>query len=85
MSSRKIISNYILEEDNTNKEINLPKSTPVIKIPLVNEKEKKIEATDLLSKIKEPRLNLTRNNEGVVVGIEVQCVCGEKILIKLDY
>jgi hypothetical protein len=33
----------------------------------------------------EPLLQLIRNNEGIVIGIEVQCGCGEKIMIKMEY
>jgi hypothetical protein len=40
--------------------------------------EKKIEPI-------EPLLQLIRNNEGIVIGIEVQCGCGEKIMIKMEY
>jgi hypothetical protein len=34
---------------------------------------------------KEPVLKLIKNNEGIVVGIEVSCGCGEKIMIKMEY
>lgn len=84
---RKIINNYSIVDDKTNekKEHSHHPTNPVIKIPVYQEKEKQIDSNNLQTKLKEPKLQLTRNNEGVVVGIEVQCVCGEKILIKLDY
>ena len=34
---------------------------------------------------KEPVLQLIRNGDGIVIGIEVQCGCGEKIIIKMEY
>jgi len=57
---------------------------PVVKIPLYQKEEKNIDY-EMYNKLNEPKLQLTRNNEGVVVGIEVLCTCGEKILIKMDY
>ena len=33
----------------------------------------------------EPVLQLIRNGDGIVIGIEVQCSCGEKIIIKMEY
>jgi len=57
---------------------------PVVKIPVYQKEEKSIDYEEY-NKLKEPKLQLTRNNEGVVVGIEVLCTCGEKILIKMDY
>jgi len=33
----------------------------------------------------EPVLKLIRNEDGIVLGIEVHCGCGEKILIKMEY
>jgi hypothetical protein len=80
----KIISNYsLLPEDNEVKE---PQTfNPVIKIPIYEKEEKQIDNNEIIDRLKEPKLQLTRNNEGVVVGIEVLCTCGEKILIKMDY
>ena len=57
----------------------------VIKVPVIGNQDKKIINHNATSNPKEPKLQLTRNNEGVVVGIEVQCTCGETILIKMDY
>jgi hypothetical protein len=54
---------------------------PFIDIPIVVED---IE-DPILKPLDEPILRLTRNNEGVVIGIEVQCRCREKILIRLDF
>ena len=34
---------------------------------------------------KEPVLQLVRNGDGIVIGIEVLCGCGEKIIIKMEY
>ena len=34
---------------------------------------------------KEPVLQLIRNGDGIVIGIEVLCGCGEKIIIKMEY
>ena len=33
----------------------------------------------------DPKLHLIRNNDGVVVGIEVYCSCGRYTLIKVEY
>ena len=88
MNMSKVISNYnILKEasDVSDKE---PQSlAPIIKIPVYEKEETEINmgTSEALNKLTEPKLQLTRNNEGVVVGIEVQCTCGEKILIKMDY
>jgi hypothetical protein len=34
---------------------------------------------------KDPLLQLIRNSDGIVVGIDVQCSCGEHIMIKMEY
>ena len=86
----KIIRNFVVVDDGnkeTDEEDRSYKSVePIIKIPIYNNKEKEIEAKDLYPKInEEPKLQLMKNTEGVVVGIEVHCTCGEKILIRLDY
>ncbi|MCK9330724.1 MAG: hypothetical protein PHY08_00715 [Candidatus Cloacimonetes bacterium] len=86
MSKDKIISNYILEDiDKKEKNINIHKAPSVIKIPIIEKNDKKILSETSSSNLKEPILKLSRNSEGVVVGIEVQCTCGETILIKMDY
>ena len=80
----KIISNYnILVEENNGEEQR--SVNPIVKIPVYQKEEKKIDCNETYNKLKEPKLQLTRNNEGVVVGIEVLCTCGEKILVKMDY
>jgi len=63
----------------------------IIKIPVVSVEETVIEnkpeepPPEPEPEPKETVLQLFRNNEGIVVGIEVQCTCGEKILIKMEY
>ena len=86
----KIIRNFrIVDDDNVENyedDRNYKSVEPVIKIPIYNNKEKEIEPVNLYPKInEEPKLQLMKNTEGVVVGIEVHCTCGEKILIRLDY
>jgi len=85
----KIISNYnILKSEDGSSESKEPQSIdPIIKIPVYEKEETRINVNTNTSdaRMTEPKLQLTRNNEGVVVGIEVQCTCGEKILIKMDY
>jgi len=81
---KKIISNYnILPDDKEEKD--LQSVSNVIKIPVYQKDDKKIDHNETNYKLKEPVLQLTRNIEGVVVGVEVSCTCGEKILIKMDY
>ena len=88
----KIISYYsVATEEEETDEKKYQEAAPIIKVPIFKNEEKKIETMDLippppeLPEPKEPKLQLTRNNEGVVIGIEVQCSCGETILIKMDY
>jgi len=87
----KIISNYSVTKDELAKDETHHSATAIIKIPVFRNEEKKIEAFDIKPQIeepkepKEPKLQLTRNKEGIVIGIEVQCSCGETILIKMDY
>ena len=81
----KIISNYNVVKDDGIIEAEQQSINPVIKIPVYQKEEIKIDNNEMLNKLKEPKLQLIRNNEGVVVGIEVLCTCGEKILIKMDY
>jgi len=81
----KIISNYNIAKEGESAEDKEKQSiNPVIKIPVYEKEAVKIDS-DILNNLKEPKLQLTRNSEGIVVGIEVLCTCGEKILIKLDY
>jgi hypothetical protein len=83
----KVITEYKIVKDNksVDDDSSFKSVEPVIKIPVIERVEKKIVARDMTPKLEEPKLQLTRNTEGVVVGIEVQCTCGEKILIRLDY
>ena len=81
----KIISKYNILVEENNIETEQKSINPVIKIPVYQKDEKNIDYNEMYNKNKEPKLQLTRNNEGVVVGIEVLCTCGEKILIKMDY
>ena len=86
----KIIRNFKIVNDNNIENDDEDRSyksvEPIIKIPIYNNKEKEINTKDLYPIInEEPRLQLMKNTEGVVVGIEVHCKCGEKILIRLDY
>ena len=80
----KIISNYNILADESNGE-EQRSVNPIVKIPVYQKEDVKIDYNEAYNKLKEPKLQLTRNNEGVVVGIEVLCTCGEKILIKMDY
>ncbi|HOD54252.1 MAG TPA: hypothetical protein PKJ08_06985 [Candidatus Cloacimonadota bacterium] len=83
---KKIISNYIIEEDNKKGSTSVSKAPPIIKIPIVDEKNISIRTeSNTANKITEPVLQLNRNHEGIVLSIEVQCTCGERIIIKLDY
>ena len=89
-----IISSYSISKENDEDQEH-PVTVPIIKIPIFKNEEKKIEVFEVQPKeeevieeekpVIEPKLQLTRNNEGVVIGIEVQCSCGETILIKMDY
>ena len=80
----RIISNYTILVEGEKGEEEQKSLNPVVKIPLYQKEEKNIDY-EMYNKLNEPKLQLTRNNEGVVVGIEVLCTCGEKILIKMDY
>jgi len=83
---KKVISNYIIEEDTQKNETPVTKAPPIIKIPVVDEKRINIKTESSNANIiTEPVLKLNRNHEGIVLSIEVQCTCGEKIIIKLDY
>ena len=90
---KKIITNYhILNEGEETKEQVFKSIDPIVKIPIYNNEVKQIEPMVIIEEeeeeeeiVLEPTLQLTRNTEGIVVGIEVQCTCGEKILIKMDY
>ena len=44
-----------------------------------------VEETIVPEEPKEPVLQLIRNGDGIVIGIEVLCGCGEKIIIKMEY
>lgn len=82
----KIVKNYIVDEDQ--KKTNSPvfKAPPIIKIPIVEKQNVSIKTESSSSnKLNEPILKLNRNNEGVVLSIEVQCTCGEKMIIKMEY
>ncbi len=85
---KKIITNYTIDGENV-KQINdqiVSKVPQVIKIPVLDKQETMIKSeSSVAHKIKEPMLHLNRNNEGIVLSIEVQCTCGERIIIKLDY
>lgn len=85
---KKIISNYTIDGENS-KQINdqiVSKVPPVIKIPVLQNSQVHINSESNVAHMsKEPILHLNRNNEGIVLSIEVQCTCGEKIIIKLDY
>jgi hypothetical protein len=81
----KILSKYNILHDDKCTDQEKQSLNTVIKVPVYQKDEMKIDYNETLNKPKEPKLHLTRNNEGVVVGIEVLCVCGEKILIKMDY
>jgi len=89
---KKIIANYnIVDSGQIALEDEEKTLDPIIKIPVINEAEpviiaqpeEPIEEED--TGPKETILQLVRNNEGVVIGIEVQCICGEKIWIKMEY
>lgn len=85
---KKIISNYIIDDDQNEqaKEKPISKVPPIIKIPVYQDEKVTIKSdSDQSNKISEPIIHLNRNNEGIVLSIEVHCSCGEKILIKLDY
>ena len=89
--SNKIITNYKISTS-TEDILEEPKSKePVIKIPVYNSEDTQIEVkkdeVEIVEepKLDEPILKITRNNEGFVVGIEVQCRCRDKILIRLDF
>jgi len=82
---RKIISNYEIVIDPVKDNDSEQSISTVIKTPVYQKEETKIDHSEVTSKLREPKLQLTRNNEGVVVGIEVSCACGDKILIKMDY
>lgn len=85
---KKIISNYIIDNE-SNEQINdklISKVPPIIKIPVYQNDKVTIKSdSDQSNKISEPIIHLNRNNEGIVLSIEVHCTCGEKIIIKLDY
>jgi len=90
---KKIITNYNIVDDGSYVVENEEKSLePIIKVPVFNDEEPIIiaqpeepveEVEDTTPK--ETILQLVRNNEGIVIGIEVQCICGEKIWIKMEY
>jgi len=83
---KKIISNYIIENDDQKTDSIVTKAPPIIKIPIVDEKKISIKTESTsANKITEPVLHLNRNHEGIVLSIEVRCTCGERIIIKLDY
>lgn len=84
---KKIISHYVIDDDKektpTPQAVKVP---PIIKIPQIDQNAVKINTeSHAPHQLTEPVLHLNRNQEGVVLSIEVQCTCGEKILIKLDY
>ena len=80
----KIITNYKIASI-AEKELEEKSIDPIIKVPIYQPEEKKIEAREMTVKHKEPKLQLMRNSEGIVVGIEVHCTCDEVIMIKMDY
>ena len=81
---KKIITDYIID-DNAPK-TNITKAPPIIKLPVVNDQKVSINTeSNVQMKSNEPVLKLNRNQEGVVLSIEVKCKCGEKIIIKMDY
>jgi hypothetical protein len=81
ISSYQIVNNLSEIEDDSD----VRSVDPVVKIPIIEEEPTEIEQKELFPKATEPKLQLTRNDEGIVVGIEVECTCGEKMLIRLDY
>jgi len=85
----KIIRNFIIENNDLkeNDDDSLSKSHEhIIKVPIIEKNEKEISPRNLNPVLEEePKLHLMKNSEGVVVGIEVHCICGQKILIRLDY
>ncbi|HPY96983.1 MAG TPA: hypothetical protein PL063_07195 [Candidatus Cloacimonadota bacterium] len=81
---KKIITDYIIDEKAPS--TNITKAPPIIKLPIVDEQKVSINTeSDVKMRSDEPVLKLNRNQEGVVLSIEVQCKCGEKIIIKMDY
>jgi len=91
---KKIIANYsIVDNPQASTDDDEKSIDNIIKIPVINPEEKVIitqqeEPPPPPPPPPEPKetiLQLIRNNEGIVTGIEVQCMCGEKILIKMEY
>jgi len=93
----KIISNYSISKSNEKEIDQYHEVAPIIKVPIFQHEDKTIETFEMKpaeqdselepepEEPKEPKLQLRRNIEGIVVGIEVHCACGEMILIKMDY
>jgi len=88
----KIISNYSIVDNLQSTTDDDEKSLDnIIKIPVISPEETVIVAQpeppppEPEPAPRETILQLIRNNEGIVTGIEVQCSCGEKILIKMEY
>ena len=84
----KIISNYNLlpqEKDVTDQQ-KFKTIDNIIKTPKIENDEVKIETKEPPPpEPTEPTLKLMRNQEGVVIAIELKCTCGEQMLIKMDY
>ena len=86
----KIVRNFtIIDDENMEppkEEELLLTSSVIIKAPSIDKNDKEINTKNLFEKKNdEPKLQIFKNTEGVVVGLEVLCTCGEKILIRLDY
>ena len=81
----KIITNYRVinnEQELDNKSILIPS---IIKNDKIQEQPVIINPDVEQEKLSEPRVSLQKNKEGIVTVIDILCVCGEKITIKLDY
>jgi len=85
MVSRIIEYTVVDEQPDQQKLENAKSPELVVKKPVFTPTDVTIQHNELKVCITEPKLQLTRNSEGVIIGIEVLCTCGEKILIRLDY
>lgn len=88
MTTKRIIKNYTLKSDPKSVEnkagfTHFPK---VIINPDVTPKERVItNRPPEDQKQKEPRIELQKDSHGVITAIHVECTCGEKFSIQMEY
>ncbi len=87
MPSKKVIKNYnIMGDEKTPATPAMTGSAHnIIKNASIAKENRKIQSSEDQDKKSTPKLNVIKDERGIITSLEITCACGEKIHIALDY